>query len=134
MVMTVGHTRLGWRVVGVGFALHALGVALDFGYHLAHPHAASAPYWAHLPIYLGAAALLIATASLLRGHPEDRWLQVATVGAVVEVLALVWSVSVRAEANDFYVPAAIGVVGGGATFVALTRTWLDRRRRTASRP
>ncbi len=123
----------GWGTIAVGFALQLLGLGIDSAYHLAHPHG-TAPLWAHLPIYVGAVVVLGGAFGATRGKPSDVSRRLGFGGSLVEVCALLWSLAVRAEANSFYVPAVLGALGGGLSFVVLARAWWVERRQVRARP
>ncbi len=123
VVSTQGQTPTGWITIGAGFVLQVVGLGLDTAYHVAHPHG-TAPLWAHLPIYVGAVVVLVGVVGEVRRHPTDLYRRLGLVGAVVEVVALAWSLAVRAEANSFFLPAALGGLGGALAFLALARAWI----------
>lgn len=123
------------RLVGGGFALQGVGLAIDGAWHATHPEGEMAPFWAHLPIHLGILVLAVGVVAVWRapaaGQRPIRHLGAVAAGAALQVVGDMWSLAVRAEANDFYVPAALIAVGGVVAFAALVLPVLHRwRRRT----
>lgn len=125
------------RLVWGGFALQGVGLAIDGAWHATHPDGEMAPFWAHLPIHLGILVLAIGVVAAWRAPAAAprpvRYLGAVAAGAALQVVGDAWSLAVQAEANDFYVPAAIIAVGGVVAFAALVLPVLHRWRRSASR-
>lgn len=125
------------RVVWGGFALQGIGLAIDGAWHVTHPDGEMAPFWAHLPIHLGIVVLAIGVLAAWRapvaGHRPIRHLGAVGAGAALQVVGDAWSLAVQAEANDFYVPAALIAVGGTVAVAALVLPLVHRWRRRPRR-
>ncbi len=124
------------RVVWGAFALQGVGLAIDGAWHTTHPEGEMAPFWAHLPIHLGILVLAVGVVAAWRapatGRRPFRYLGVVAAGAGLQVIGDAWSLAVQAEANDFYVPAALIAIGGVAAFGALVLPTVQRWRRTVA--
>lgn len=125
------------RLMWGGFALQGVGLAIDSAWHATHPEGEMAPFWAHLPIHLGILVLAVGVVAAWRapamGRRPFRYLGVVAAGAGLQVIGDAWSLAVQAEANDFYVPAALIAVGGVVAFSALALPLIQRWRRTGGR-
>lgn len=125
------------RLVWGGFVLQGVGLAIDGAWHATHPEGEMAPFWAHLPIHLGILVLAIGVLAAWRapaaGPRPIRYLGVVAAGATLQVIGDAWSLAVQAEANDFYVPAALIAVGGVTAFAALVLPLVQRWRRSGAR-
>lgn len=121
------------RMVWGGFGLQGVGLAIDGAWHTTHPESEMAPFWAHLPIHLGILVLAIGVVAAWRARAAARrpvrYISVVAAGVAFQVVGDAWSLAVQAEANEFYVPAALIAVGGVVAFAALVLPLVQRWRR-----
>ena len=128
--------------------LQAIGYSIDVAWHaLVHPEAepATVPEMArhlatvHLPLYIGAVCVLLATGIALfrreRRSPGSAAARAAFAGALLSAGAELWHAysHLRLDTAHAFLPGILSVVGFLIVVVSLSITsWADRRRRGAA--